>query len=121
MHRRGAMAAKTQEHRLQAAARRLGLKVVLDRYSACATGRKRYFLRPIWDARRAVRALPAGGCELVMITVGRRTAASLLLLDEVEDLLTRWSDTRPCAPARLLWQAGVVTEDQDARLSNPPF
>ena len=87
--------------------------MVLDRYSAYATGRNRYFLRPIWDARHAVRALPGGGCKLVMITVGRRAAASLLLIDEVEDLLSRWSDTRPCAPARLLWQAGVVADNRD--------
>jgi hypothetical protein len=105
------MSANKRERRLQAAARRLGLKLVLDRYSACATGSNRYFLRPIWDARRAVRALPGGGCELVMITVGRRTAASLLLIDEVEDLLTHWSVTRSRAPARFLWPAGVVIEN----------
>jgi hypothetical protein len=104
------MSAKTREHRLQAAARRLGLKMVLDRYSAYATGRSRYFLRPIWDARRAVRILPAGGCELVMIAVGRRAAASLLLIDEVEDLVSRWSEPKPVSPARLPWQAGVVAE-----------
>jgi hypothetical protein len=113
------MSEETQERRLQGAARRLGLKMVLDRYSACATGHRRYFVRPIWDARRAIRALPGGGCELVMITAGRRTAASLLLIGEVEDLLTRWSDTRACAPARLLWQADVVLGD--AGRSNRPL
>src|SRR6478736_6035176 len=39
----------TKECELQAAARRCGLKLVLDRYSAAATGYDRYFLRPIWD------------------------------------------------------------------------
>ena len=109
------MAEKTQEHRLQAAARRLGLKMVLDRYRARATGQDRYFLRPIWDARRAVRALPGGGCELVTISSGRRKAASLMPLDEVEQLLIHWSEPRPLAPARLPWQAGVVASSSDRR------
>jgi hypothetical protein len=82
--------------------------MVLDRYSAYATGRNRYFLRPIWDARRAVRALPGGGCALVRITDGRRNAATLMPLDDVELLLSRWSEPKPYAPARLPWQAGVV-------------
>jgi hypothetical protein len=46
------MSEETQERRLQGAARRLGLKMVLDRYSACATGHRRYFVRPIWDEAR---------------------------------------------------------------------
>ena len=108
------MSAKTREHRLQSAARRRGLKLVLDRYSACATGRDRYFLRPIWDARRAVRALP-GGCKLVKISEGRRVAASLLPLEEVERLLGQWSEPKPFAPARLPWQAGVVASLGDLR------
>jgi len=107
------MRARSREDRLQTTARRCGLKLVLDRYGACATGRDRYFLRPIWDARRAVRALPGGGCELVRITDGRRKAASLLLISDVENVLARWSDTRPCAPARLLWQAGVEAASSD--------
>jgi hypothetical protein len=100
----------TKERELQAAARRCGLKLVLDRYSAAATGYDRYFLRPIWDARRAVRVLPDGGSELVMIWAdGRRRSASLLPLDEVETLLSRWSEPKSCAPARLPWQAGVAS------------
>jgi hypothetical protein len=113
------MAERTQEHRLQAAARRLGLKMVMDRYSVCATGRNRYFLRPIWDARRAVRALPGGGRKLVRITEGRRDAASLLLIEEVEDLLTRWSDTRPFTHAGLVWHTGVATENHGIDGSSP--
>ena len=104
------MPPETKERHLQAAAHRFGLKIVLDRYSAAATGRRRYFLRPIWDARQAVRALPGGGCELVWITEGRRKAASLLLLHEVEQLLSRWVEPKSCAPARLPWQAGVVAD-----------
>jgi hypothetical protein len=84
--------------------------MVLDRYSAYATGRKRYFLRPIWDARRAVRVLPGGACELVWITVGRRMAASLLLIDEVEDLISRWGEPKTGAPARLPRKAGALGE-----------
>ena len=102
------MSAKTREHRLQSTARRCGLKLVLDRYSVKATGRDRYFLRPIWDARRAVRALPGGGCELVRISDGRRGAASLMPLDDVEKVLSRWSEPMANAPARLPWRAGVV-------------
>ena len=51
------MPAKARQDHLQSVARSRGLKLVLDRYSARATGQDRYFLRPIWDARRAVRAL----------------------------------------------------------------
>ena len=97
-----------EEHRLQTIAQRFGLKIVLDRYSAAATGQKEYFLRPIWDARRAVRVLPSGSYELVYIAEGRRRAASLLPLDDLEQLLIRWSELNPCAPARLPWQAGVA-------------
>jgi hypothetical protein len=85
-----------RESQLQATARRCGLKIVLHRYSAAAPGQKRYFLRPIWDAKRAVRLLSGGEHELVALTVGRRRAASLLTLDGVEHVL---------APARLPWQA----------------
>ena len=95
------MRTSPKEHRLQTVAHRFGLKIVLDRYSASATGRKEYFLRPIWDARRAVRILPSGSYELVYIHVGRRRVASLLPLDDLEQLLTRWSEPKPCAPARL--------------------
>ena len=100
-----------EEHRLQTVAQRFGLKIVLDRYSASATGRKEYFLRPIWDARRAVRVLPSGSYELVYITEGRRRAASLLPLDDLEQLLIRWSELKSCAPARLPWQVGVVAQN----------
>jgi len=99
----------TKECELQAAARRCGLKLVWDRYSSKATGPNQYFLRPIWDASRAVRVLPDGGSELVMISAhGRRRSASLLPLDEVETLLSRWSGPKSCAPARFPWQAGVA-------------
>ena len=105
------MPPETKERHLQAAAHRFGLKIVLDRYSAAATGRKCYFLRPIWDARQAIRALPDGGYELVKILAnGRRRSASLLLLHEVEQLLSRWVEPKSCAPARLPWQAGVVAD-----------
>ena len=109
------MSTKTREQRLQSAARRRGLKLVLDRYSAKAIGRDRYFLRPIWDARHAVRALPGGRCKLVNISGGRRQAASLMLLDEIERILDGWSEAKPFAPARLAWQAGVVEASNDRR------
>jgi hypothetical protein len=102
------MSGKTREELVQAAARRCGLKLVWDRYSSKATGRNQYFLRPIWDASRAVRVLLDGSFTLVVITVGRRNAASLLSLGDVERLLSRWNEPKPFAPARLPWQAGVV-------------
>jgi hypothetical protein len=97
-----------KERRLQADAQRFGLKMVLDRYSAAATGRKCYFLRPIWDAGRAVRVLPGGAYELVKTwSNGRRRSASLLTIDEVARLLSRWNEPMACAPARFPWQAGA--------------
>lgn len=99
------MREQTHEQRLQAAARLLGLKLVLDRYRAASTGRDRYFLRPIWDARRAVQVRPAGGYKLVRITEkGRRTAASLLPLDEIESILANWDEPRTNPPAQLPWR-----------------
>jgi len=94
------MFAKTQEHRLKAAASRCGLKLLLDRFGANGIVRNRYFLRPIWDARRAVRALPGGGWELVRNSAGRRNAASLMTLDDVELLLALWSEPKPFGPHR---------------------
>ena len=115
------MPERTPEERLQLAARRRGLKMVLDRYAAAATGQQRYFLRPIWDATQAVRVLPNGNCELAKFPRGRRAAANLLLLDEVAEVLTRWTERKSCAPARLPWQMWVaepwlrpVTKSADA-------
>ena len=83
-----------RERRAQAAARRVGLKLILDCYDLPQTekGRERYYLRPIWDARRVVRVLPDGGYELAYIAGRRRYVARPLLLDEVELLLSRWSE-----------------------------
>jgi hypothetical protein len=104
------MSAKTQEELAQAAARRRGLKLVWDRHSSKAIGRNQHILRPIWDASRAVRVLPDGSFTLVVITVGRRNAASMLSLDAAERLLSLWNERKPFAPARLPWQAGVVAQ-----------
>ena len=83
-----------RERQVQAAARRVGLKLIVDCYNLPQTekGRERYYLRPIWDARRVVRVLPHGGYELVYIAGRRRYVARPLLLDEVELLLNRWSE-----------------------------
>ena len=97
-----------RERQLREAAQQCGLKLVIDRYSAAATGCVRYFLRPIWDARRAIRVRPDGGYELVQISAnGRRKAASLLSVEEVEQLLGRWTKGNSCPPARLPWQVGA--------------
>ena len=98
--------AKTRERHLQLAARRHGLKLIRDRYSA-RTGRKRYFLRPAWDVRQTVRAVPGGGCTLAKLSAGRRIADSPLSLDEIEILLDGWREPMPNAPARLPWQASL--------------
>ena len=83
-----------RERQVQAAARRVGLKLIVDCYDLPQTekGRERYYLRPIWDARRVVRVLPDGGYELAYIAGRRRYVARPLLLDEVELLLSRWSE-----------------------------
>jgi hypothetical protein len=100
-----------QERELQTAARRFGLKVVLDRFSSREAGTDRYILRPIWDARRAVRVMLDGGCELVPIHCSRRRKATTLTLVGIEALLSRWTEPKACAPARLPWQTGVVAQN----------
>jgi hypothetical protein len=81
-----------RKRQVQAAARRHGLKLIVDRYSIRQTGHERYYVRPIWDARHAVRVLPGGGHDLVLVTRKRRHVASPLPLDDVELLLNRWCD-----------------------------
>jgi len=81
-----------RERQVQAAARRIGLKLIrlkaiVDRYHADETGRKRYYLRPIWDARHVVRVLPSGGYELATSTRGMRHVATPLSLDDIELLI----------------------------------
>jgi hypothetical protein len=88
-----------RERQAQAAARRIGLKLIrlksiVDRYHADETGRKRYYLRPIWDARHVVRVLPGGRFELATSTRGRRDVATALALDDMELLLSRWIGER---------------------------
>jgi hypothetical protein len=85
-----------RERQVQAAARRIGLKLiglkpVLDRRDL--TGRKRYYyLRPIWDARHVVRVLPNGGYEMARSMRGRRHVATPLSLDDIELLIGGWSE-----------------------------
>jgi len=86
------MAPSPRERQVQAAARRFGLKLILDRYSAAQTGRERYYLRPIGDAKYAVRVLPSGDFDLVMVARKRRHVASTLRLDDVELVLSRWNE-----------------------------
>ena len=85
-----------RERQVQAAARRIGLKLIGlkpigDRRDL--TGRKRYYyLRPIWDARHVVRLLPSGGYDLATSTRGRRHVAAPLSLDDIELLIGGWSE-----------------------------
>jgi hypothetical protein len=73
--------------KLQAAARRRGLKLTLDRYHTREAGSDQYILRPIWDARRAVRLLPDGSCELIRIWDRENRTTAMLPLDMVTQLL----------------------------------
>ena len=85
-----------RERQVQAAARRIGLKLIglkpiVDRRDL--TGRKRYYyLRPIWDARHVVRLLPNGGYEMAMSTRGRKHVTTPLSLDDIELLIGGWSE-----------------------------
>jgi hypothetical protein len=86
-----------RERQVQAAARRIGLKLIglkriADRCNADETGRKGYYLRPISDARHVVRVLPSGGYEMAMSTRGRRHVATPLTLDDIELLIGGWSE-----------------------------
>jgi hypothetical protein len=81
-----------RERQVQAAARRIGLKLIglkpiVDRSNAGQTGRKGYYLRPTWDARHVVRVLPSGGYELATSTRGMRHVATPLSLDDIELLI----------------------------------
>jgi hypothetical protein len=80
-----------RERQVHAAARRIGLKLIADRCKADQTGRERYYLRPIGDARRVVRALPSGGYEMAISTRGRRRVATPLSLDDIELLIGGWN------------------------------
>ena len=85
-----------RERQVQAAARRIGLKLIglkpiVDGYNADQGDHKRYYLRPIWDARYVVRVLPSGGHEMAMSTRGRRHVATPLSLDDIELLIGGWS------------------------------
>jgi hypothetical protein len=81
-----------RERQVQAAARRIGLKLIglkpiVDGHDADQADRKRYYLRPIWDARHVVCVLPSGGYELATSTRGRRHVATPLSLDDIELLI----------------------------------
>jgi hypothetical protein len=76
-----------RERQVHAAARRIGLKLIVDRYKVDQTGRERYYLRRIWDARHVARMLSSGGYEMAMSTRGRRHVATPLSLDDIELLI----------------------------------
>ena len=80
-----------RERQVHAAARRIGLKLIIDCCKADQMGRERYYLRPIWDARYVVRVLPSGGYEMAMSRRGRRRVATPLSLDDKELLIGGWS------------------------------
>ena len=62
-----------RERQVHAAARRIGLKLIIDCCKADQMGRERDYLRPIWDARYVVRVLPSGGYEMAMSRRGKKT------------------------------------------------
>jgi hypothetical protein len=83
-----------RERQVQAAARRIGLKLIGLKpiVDADQADRKRYYLRPIWDARHVVRVLPNGGYEMAMSTRGRKHVTTPLSLDDIELLIGGWSE-----------------------------
>jgi hypothetical protein len=82
-----------RERQVQIAARAIGLKLIVDRFEGPHTGRERYYLRPIWDARRVVRVLPDGGYELATVAGRRRYVVRPLPLEDIELLLVRWKSS----------------------------
>jgi hypothetical protein len=50
-------------------------------------GSKRYYVRPVWDARHVLRVLPSGGYEMAMSRRGRRRVATPISLDDIELLI----------------------------------
>jgi hypothetical protein len=93
-----------RERQVHAAARRIGLKLIVDHCKADQTGRERYYLRPIGDTRRVVRVLPSGGYEMAMSTRGRRRVATPLSLDDIELLIGGCSE--PAGADRSQWNLG---------------
>ena len=85
-----------EERRMQELARQCGLKLIRDRQSHIARTDRRYFLRPLWNARRAVQTRPDGSCELVKIYAGRTPV--LGSLQDIEQLLVRWGESAPEHP-----------------------
>ena len=83
-----------RERQVQMAARAMGLKVIVDRYESPQMGGERYYLRPLWDARRVLRVLPDGDYELATVAGRRRYVVSPLPLKDIELLLNRWKSSR---------------------------
>ena len=83
-----------QEHRVQLAAARHGLKLVRNR-SRAATGRSLYCLRAIWNAACVVGSRPEGGLGLVYAQTGRAVIASWLTLSEIAQVLANWREPAP--------------------------
>ena len=76
-----------RERQVHAAARRIGLKLIVDLCKADQAGPERYYLRRIRDARRVMSVLPSGGYEMAMSRCGRRRVATPLSLDDIELLI----------------------------------
>jgi hypothetical protein len=83
---------KRQEHHLQLAAGRHGLKLVKNRYRVAV-----YCLRAVWNAACVVGRRPEGGLGLVYAQTGREEIASWLTLTEIERLLANWNEPAPRA------------------------
>ena len=87
------MLASLRERQVQAAARRVGLKLVVDCYDVPKGNGPRALL-PAADRGRQTRRAGAAAWRLRTCTVEgrRRYVARPLLLDDVELLLSRWSE-----------------------------
>jgi hypothetical protein len=87
-----AMREKKQEHRLQLAAGRRGLKLVKNRHRGAA-----YCLRAAWNAACVVGRRPDGRLGLVYAQTGRELLACWLTLTEIERVLAHWNEPAPSA------------------------
>ena len=85
-----------QEHRLQLAAGRHGLRLVRNRHRVATNG-SLYCLRAMWNAACVVGRRADGDLGLVYAQTSREVVASWLTLSEIEQVLADWDQPAPRA------------------------
>src|SRR5262245_12590234 len=100
-----------QEHRIQLAAARRGLRLIRNRYRVSGGG-DLYCLRATWQPAWVVGTRSDGGVGLVYALTRREEIGSWLTLSEIERLLANWSE-----PAMRAWgeatSAHGINQHQD--------